>query len=320
MPPRFPRTAVLGCILLVLSAIAPTPSLAQDDVSTQPDSFPLRVQSVLCETAEPTSCSDYVGAVISVTLEDGTLVGSCVTESTPYKGATIAVCVIPVNFSARLVVSQDPASIPAEYEVEANNVLYDAPDLDRSRGDEGPSTISFISYRTETDEPESTATTETVTGSANTSPTAEPTSTETLAAATDGSTVAIYAGDCDTDFTDEPLATLTNVRLPAGDVEGSDGASAVETSFTTLDLPLDDVLAQDHVLVVFDEDDDTVPLVCGPVGGVVSEDGALVIALPAVGASRYSGVAYLSRDGDQTQATIFLAEDLNTSPDATPTA
>lgn len=320
MTPRFLRTAVLGSVLLALSAFTPAASLAQDGGATQPDSFPLRVQSVLCETAEPTSCSDYVGAAISVTLEDGTPVDSCVTEATPYKGATIAVCVIPLDFSTRVIVSQDPASIPPGYEVEANNVLYNAPDLDSPRGDEGPSTISFISYRTEVDEPESTATTETVTGSATMLPTVEPTLTETLTPETDGSNAAIYAGDCGSDFTDAPVATLTDVRPPAGETQGAADASAVETSFTTLDLPVSDILAVDHVLVVFDEDDDTVPLACGSIGGIVTEDGTLAFGLAAVNDSRFSGVAFLTEDGEQTDATIFLAEDLNTAPDATPAA
>ena len=150
------------------------------------------------------------------------------------------------------------------------------------------------------------------------SPTEAPVSTETLTAETDGSTAAIYASDCDADFTDEPVATLTNVRPLDGDPAGVDTASAVETSFTMLDLPLDDLLADDHVLVVFDQDDDTVPLACGAIGGVVANDGSLAIALPAVDDSRYAGIAYLTPDGDQTDATVFLAENL--AGDATPAA
>lgn len=128
---------------------------------------------------------------------------------------------------------------------------------------------------------------------------------------TDGSTAAIYAGDCEGELTGEPVATLTNVRPPDGDQAGADTASAVETSFTTLDLPLDDILANDHVLVIFDQDDDTVPLACGAIGGIVTDDGTLAFGLPAVGESRFSGVAYLTEVSDQTQATIFLAEDLD---------
>lgn len=140
---------------------------------------------------------------------------------------------------------------------------------------------------------------------------AVPASTEQLTAETDGSTAAIYAGACDGDFAAEPVATLTNVRPPDGETAGAETASAVETSFTTLDLPLDDLLAEDHVLVVFDEADDSVALACGAIGGIVTDDRTLTFGLEALDESRFSGVAYLSEDGDQTLATIFLAEDLS---------
>ena len=130
-----------------------------------------------------------------------------------------------------------------------------------------------------------------------------------------GSPAAIYAGDCDTtDFTADPVAVLSETTEPEGDVQGADGASVVETSVTTLALSLDDILAEDHVLVVFDEDYATVPLACGAIGGVVTEDGTLAFGLSAVDDSRYAGVATLSVNGDQTEAKVFLAEDLSPQP------
>lgn len=143
-------------------------------------------------------------------------------------------------------------------------------------------------------------------------PTAEPTDTP------DGNSAAIYAGDCDADFTDDPVAKLTDVSAPDGEERGAASFAAVETSFTTLDLPLDDILADDHVLVDFDQADDTVPLACGAIGGPVSDDGSLAFGLPEAGDSGFSGVACLTEDDDQTQATIFLSEDR--SGDATPAA
>lgn len=143
--------------------------------------------------------------------------------------------------------------------------------------------------------------------------------TTTLTPETDGSRTMIYAGGCDRlDPGAEPVGVLTDVRPPAGEVRGADGAAVVETSFTTLDLPLDELLAEDHVLVVFDEDDDSVPLACGAIGGTVTPGGALTFGLPAVEASRFSGVAYLAEDGNQTHVSVFLAENLN--GDATATA
>ena len=158
-----------------------------------------------------------------------------------------------------------------------------------------------------------------------TQPTATVAVTATVAATTaptadapDGSRAAIFAGDCDADFSGDPVAELTDITAPAGEEQGAASFAPVQTSFSTLGLPLDDVLAEDHVLVVFDQDDDTVPVICGAVGGVVSDDGSLAFGLPEVGGSGCSGVAYLTPDGDQTQATVFLAEDLS-GGDATPT-
>ena len=84
----------------------------------------------------------------------------------------------------------------------------------------------------------------------------------------------------------------------------------METSFTTIDLSLDDLLANDHVIVVFDEDDADAALACGEIGGVVIEGGSLAIGLRARSDSRFSGIAYLSPDGDSTAVSIFLAEGL----------
>ena len=140
------------------------------------------------------------------------------------------------------------------------------------------------------------------------------------AARTDGRTAAIFAGDCDSDFAVNPVAELSDVTGSSGDAQGADSTAPVQTSFSTLNLSLDDLLADDHVLAVFGQDDDTVPLACGAIGGVVADDGSLAFGLPTVGDSRYAGIAYLAPDGArQTQVTIFLAKGLSEA-DATPTA
>jgi len=136
-------------------------------------------------------------------------------------------------------------------------------------------------------------------------------------AANDGSRTAIFAGDCEPGSFTDPVAVLTNVSPPEGDAHGADVIAPVETSLTTPDLPLDDLLAGNYVLVVFDEDDDTVPLTCGAISGIVGEDGSLVFGLPRVGESHYSGIATLTPDGDQTIATVDLAENLS-GTDETP--
>ncbi len=281
----------------IFSVLSEVPSQTPSNPESIPDGF---INTYLCDTDPgprapatdrpfPSDCEAVEDIRVVASLEDGTVLDSCTTVAGACDLSNLPYC---PDYS--LVFTEDVMTLPNGYAPRENPIL--AGNCTEFRG------VSFYNVATD--------------AAAGASPSGS--ATETLTAETDGSNAAIYAGDCDADFSVDPVATLTNVRQPSGDVEGADGASAVETSSTTLDLSLNDVLAQDHVLVVFDEDDDTVPLVCGPVGGIVSEDGALVVALPAVGASRYSGVAYLSEDGDQTQATIFLAEDL--SADFTPAA
>lgn len=272
---------------------------------------------------------------MTVADESGQVIGSCTTMAQ----GTNASCTVPgVPYFQYITVTQDVATLPANVESDDTNpiIIYTAtPAYDTSAPGDPGYTASFYNRLIEpipigdsvasdgAAEPEQQPTKMPPAAMpatiATLAPiTTQPDATEPVTAATDGSNAAIYAGDCDSDFTDEPVTTLTNVRPSDGNTAGAGGASAVETSFTTLDLPLDDILAEDHVLVVFDEDDDTVPLVCGAIGGVVAEDGSLAFGLPVVGESRFSGVAYLTPDGDQTLATIFLAEDL--SSDETPAA
>lgn len=166
-----------------------------------------------------------------------------------------------------------------------------------------------------------TATTAADTTDVNAEASADPSANASSApgSAGTGSPAAIHTGTCDTaDFTADPVAVLSETTAPDGETQGAGDASGVETSVTTLDLALDDILADDHVLVVFDENDASVALACGAIGGIVNGDGTLAFGLPAVGESRFSGVATLTGDGDQTEATILLAEDL--SPEASPAA
>ena len=314
----------LGLFALVVGLLAPLTAAAQGET----DSAELLIFATACPDSaysgrnlDQSQCEPGLGVSFSVTTESGDPVGSCTANELGDDGTT-ARCFVSVPYESTLLIAQDVATLPSGVESDSDNptdIYSSVP------GAGGALAIGFfnrligVAPTTQPEEPTPVATT---------APAAQPTepateaateaATETLTAETDGSTAAIYAGDCDTDFTDERVATLTNVRAPDGDVEGADGASTVETSFTTLDLPLEDVLAEHHVLVVFDEDDDTVPLVCGPIGGIVAEDGSLVFGLPVVRDSLFSGVAYLTEDGDQTLATIFLAENL--SGDETPEA
>ncbi len=151
----------------------------------------------------------------------------------------------------------------------------------------------------------------------------EAVATETVAAEEIvGSDAAIYAGSCATDTFSDPVAELSDVAAPTGTEVGAPGSSAVESSFSEISVSLGDIVAEDHVLVVFDESDPDVALACGPIGGVTAADGSLAIGLREYADSGYSGVAYLQPSDSGTGVTIFLAEDLaeTDSPAGTPVA
>lgn len=162
-----------------------------------------------------------------------------------------------------------------------------------------------------------TAPTVEVTAAPTDQPTAVPATESTVEP--DGSQAGIYAGNCDAGDFGTSIADLTGVAAPTGDEQGAAAFAPVRTSYSDFDVSLDDLLADDQVVVVFDENDDTVPIACGAVGGIVADDGSLAFGLPAVADSGFSGVAYLAPDGDATSVTIFLAETV-TEASATPEA
>ncbi len=126
----------------------------------------------------------------------------------------------------------------------------------------------------------------------------------------------IYAGTCDpAGISGEPIADLEPVSPATGNLVGAAVPAPVERSESVIDVALSDLL-EEHVLVVFDQDDPTVALACGAIGGIVDEDNTLAIGLPALGASRYSGVAQLRPVADGTEVIILLASGLNGEVDA----
>lgn len=277
----------LSLFALACGLVGALSASAQEDatppMASIPDGF---INTYVCETDPgprgpatdqpfPSDCEAVEGIRVVASREDGTVLDSCTTVAGACDLMNFPYC---PDYS--LVFTEDVTTLPEGYVPRENPIL--AGNCTEYRG------VTFYN----------------VVADASASAPPDEVATATLTAETDGSNAAIYAGDCSGDFTDDPVATLTNVRPPDGEQRGPETMSAVETSFTTLDLPIDDLLAEDHVLVVFDEDDDTVPLVCGASSGVVAEDGSLALGLPVVGDSLFSGVAYLTPDGDQTEATI----------------
>ena len=91
-----------------------------------------------------------------------------------------------------------------------------------------------------------------------------------------GVSAALHEGDCTA--IGAVVAPFTNAIVPSGSLIGNSDALPAATSFTTVPLPLDMLLASDHAVVVADPGDDGA-LACGEIGGFVAEDGSLSIGL-----------------------------------------
>ena len=105
----------------------------------------------------------------------------------------------------------------------------------------------------------------------------------------------------------------------AGDGVGSQGGFPVEASVTTVEMPLADLVATEHAILVHRsqaEMDDY--LVCGDIGGPTLGAEKLPVALAPVGLSPWSGVALLEDMGDDTTTVslyVFEGPGIDTSAD-----
>lgn len=122
--------------------------------------------------------------------------------------------------------------------------------------------------------------------------------------------VVIVAGSCaDVTNATEVVAELSDAVILAGDAEGAVEAIQAATSYTRVTIPLETMLADDHVIAVLDEDGQTV-VACGAIGGVADGQGAFTIGLAPVDDSGVAGTAYLAaRAGGTTGISIFVVPD-----------
>ena len=122
--------------------------------------------------------------------------------------------------------------------------------------------------------------------------------------------VHIHSGNCDE--LGEVVAPLTDLTMAEGDRAGQRNRAAQgATSYTSVPLTLDAILAADHAINAhLSADQIDVYIACGEIGGVVAPDGSLTIGLREQSDSGYTGIAYLApgADGASTDVTVFLAE------------
>ncbi len=127
----------------------------------------------------------------------------------------------------------------------------------------------------------------------------------------------IHEGTCD-NLDPNPAYPLSNVGLDmledgtptvGEEMVGAASAIPIESSVTTVDVALDDLLAEDYAISVHESPENAENYIaCGDIGGMMMDDN-LVISLGEQNDSNYLGVALLEPDRDQTVVTVFLTEE-----------
>ncbi len=118
----------------------------------------------------------------------------------------------------------------------------------------------------------------------------------------------IHTGDCDE--LGEVIKPLNSLTVPTGEVLGNSDAVVAEAAFSTIDIPLSDLVATDHALKVhLSKEQIQTYLVCGDIGGALDADGALIVGLKELDDSGYTGIAYLVPGaGNTTRLSVMIAK------------
>ena len=96
------------------------------------------------------------------------------------------------------------------------------------------------------------------------------------------------------------VAPLNDVTSVGNEAQGAEDHIHVDYSQSTVELALGDILAGDHAINVHQSADDMgTYIACGNIGGH-DVDGSFLVGLGAVGDSGYSGIAWLTDNGDGT--------------------
>ena len=165
--------------------------------------------------------------------------------------------------------------------------------------------VSTLAQDDATPEAETTAETDTTTGD------------DTTTAAEDRP-AHIHTGSCDE--LGEVVAPFNNLTAPEGTEAGQETEGLVQYSFTTVPLAIDAILADDHAVNVHESEENIDNYIaCGNIGGVVDENGSLVISLHELNESGFSGIAVLTpsaADAASTDVSVFIHEEVEGADDA----
>ena len=73
----------------------------------------------------------------------------------------------------------------------------------------------------------------------------------------------------------------------------------------TIDTTVDDLLATEHAVMLYDNDEDMQAIACGNIGGAMLDD-TLVAGLGESASRGMSALPYFKPDGDKTDVTILI--------------
>ncbi|MGI8483609.1 MAG: hypothetical protein ACR2OU_05045 [Thermomicrobiales bacterium] len=251
----------------------------------------ITISATLCDESPRTGSNAnrlaIGGIVINVALASGEWIGSCTIGDpvdTPWGGQIAMGAVQGIPFNSSLIVTEDESTIPPGSVALENPQTFEVGNLTPGGGDQ--TTITFANVRQ---------------APANVPP-AKSTSTGRIAR--------IYAGSC-WNALGSVTAELTPVTMAQGEPVGQASGVEAETSHSTVNVLLDDIVDGPSAVAVFFSSDPNAGLAaCGDIGGVNDHDGELVIGLREVNNSGHSGVARLAHNADdtsQTDVTIHLA-------------
>jgi hypothetical protein len=108
----------------------------------------------------------------------------------------------------------------------------------------------------------------------------------------------IHVGDCA--MPGDVKAPLLDVGVVGNDAQGAGEHVHVDIGRSTVNLAVADMLADAHTIVVHASKDDMGTFIsCGNIGGH-DVDGSFLVGMGPVGDSGYSGIAWLTDNGDGT--------------------
>jgi hypothetical protein len=307
---------ILFSLFLTLAALGGAVAAAHAAQEAAQTSIVVHVN--LCVAAGCTELPEAIDGApgVEVTLasvDDGTVIGACVTgEGDPDR------CTIPVDeVPASVEVTVNPATIPAGYGLEPNPSVYQLavetpdvrillypddgqlapPPLPPSQGN--PPVVEATQPPVETPPQEADAA----------PPFPVPLALELPAS--------IYAGTCEALESASAAEPLTALSVVEGAPLGSASALQAATGYTALGISQQDILAGPHAVAVMDEGQQQV-IACGDIGGVPDASGAVAFGLAPVNESGAAGVAYLApaADGGIALSVFLVPEGL--LPAATP--